>query len=244
MKTFSVQIIFFAVFALTVPCMAEKELQVWTMADGTSFEAALVTVFSSEAAFKNGRGKIKKLPLDCFTPESQIRIEMANPPRLSINFVKDENSQIFPMGINEKTARPPEKYCHYGVRIKQISSGRYKHPLHVELFVIGSERLGDQYILLDRQTGSFFLTKGNKQEFEMRGERQVILRNFTIADSIRGEKFYGYLVVVTDEQGETIAMDCSHAWLFENFDTLSQRYAGNFIDKSCARVFPSRPPEF
>lgn len=218
------------------------ETQVWTFSDETTFEAELVTVYPTEAIFKNAQGKLLKFSLERFSPESLIRIELENPPTLSIGLIKDRNAKVFPAGITIKMQRPPEVHCHYGVRIKQTSRGDYSHELHVEMFVVGLERLGDKYILLDRQNTSFFLTRENNKEFEFRSEHKVVLRNFYVDEVVRGEKYYGYLVIVRDVRGEIIAVDTSHDWLFENLDNLNERYANNFMDETCARVFPTRPP--
>ena len=218
------------------------EKRIWTLADGTTFEAELVVTFPTEAVFKNAKGKDLKIPLERLSPESRTQIELENPPTLSLGLIKDRDATVFPAGITLKMQRPPEVRCHYGIRIKQTSRGDYNRELRVELFVIGLERYGDKYILLDRQDASFFLTEGNKKEFEFRSEREVTLRNFYVDEVVRGEKYHGYLAIVRDVRGEIISVGTSHDWLFENLENLSERYVNNFMDKTCVRVFPTRPP--
>ena len=234
--------IFLVVLIHAVPFVVPAELQLWTLEDGTTFEAELVSVFSSEAAFKNARGKVRKVPLDRFSEDARTRIELESPPRLSFEFMKGRDGTVFPQGISELTQRPPEVRCHYGMRIKQASSGNYNHELYLELFVVGRERLGDKYILLDHQNTAFFMTRESKKEFEFRSEREVVLRNFMVAGSVRGEKYHGYLAVVKDARGEIVAVDASHDWLNENIENLRKRYVGNYMDDTCTRVFPTRPP--
>ena len=225
-----------------VPFVVPAELQMWTLGDGTTFEAELVTVFSTEATFKNARGKVRKVPLDRFSEDARTRIELERPPRLSFEFLKGRDGKIFPQGISELTQRPPEVRCHYGMRIKQASSGNYNHELYLELFVVGRERLGDKFILLDHQNASFFLTRENEKEFEFRSEREVVLQNYTVVGSARGEKYQGYLAIVKDARGKVIAVDTSHNWLNENIENLRKRHVGNYMDDTCTRVFPTRPP--
>jgi hypothetical protein len=177
---------------------ASAEFRVWELSDGRGFEAELVNVFAGEAAFKMPGGEVRKIPLDRFSNESRVSIELEKPPKLSLGFIKDNDSKIFPQGINPDTQRPKEVRSRYGVRVKQTSTGDYNHELHIELFVIGKERLGEKYILLDRNTASFFLTDENRKQFEMRNDREVTLRNFTVGGSVRGEKYHGYLVIVKD----------------------------------------------
>jgi hypothetical protein len=138
--------------------------------------------------------------------------------------------------------RPPETRTHYGVRLKQTSAGRYNHELIVEFFAIGQERLGQKYILLDRCQSKFVPTKENNQSHEFTGTREVVLENYVIDDEPRGEDYSGYLVTVTDENGEIIVVETSNNWLHENLEKLRELSPGNYLDKHCNRVFPTRPP--
>ena len=244
MKKYTSQRIVLFVLIFFTGLIVWAEPRVWTLVDETTFEAELVTVFPKEATFRTAKGKVLKIPIERLSPESLTQMELDNPPTLSIGIIKDRNAVVFRGGITMKTTRPPEVRCHYGMRIRQTSRGDYSRVLHAEMFVIGHERYGDKYILMDRQNASFFLTKENKKEFEFRSEREVVLQNFYVQKEVRGEKYYGYLIIVKDVRGDIIAVDSSHNWLFENLENLNERYAINFIDKTCVRVFPTRPPEF
>jgi hypothetical protein len=232
------KIIFCVVLTLALPGLVSAEPQTWTLADGTTFEAEFLTVFSSKATFKNLQGKVQKISMDRLSEASRIRIELATPPALDLDIIKVRDNKIFPMGMNAATQRPSEQRCHYGIRIKQTSSNAYKHELFLELFVMGSElKQGRKFILLDQKTTSFFLTEENKRVLELRGDREVVLRNYNY-----GEKYYGYIAIVKDTRGEIVAMRATHDWLFECRENLRERYVGNFIDKTGIRVFPTRPP--
>jgi hypothetical protein len=244
-KTYLRTLIIFALCS-ALPCLVFAKSCVWNLKDGTTFEAELVTVMSDKAVFKTVKRKVVKLPLDQFSDESLLRIELEMPPKLDIEFINSRSKVNFPAGASDAATRPPEVRAHYGVRIKQTNVGNYDHELNVELFAIGIERLGDKYILLDRQSTPFTLTAENKKTFEFRSERGVVLRNFLAgagqSKTPRGERYYGYLAVVKDVRGETIAVGASHDWLFENIENLSKRTVGNYMDETCARVFPTRPP--
>ena len=234
-------LIIYALFSAS-PCLVFAKSCVWNLKDGTTIEAELVTVMSEKVVFKTVKGKVVKLPLDQFSDESVLRIELERPPTLDIEFINIRSKVNFPAGGKNAT-RSPEIRAHYGVRIKQVNVGDYGHELNVDLFVIGSERLGEKYILLDRQSTAFTLTDENKRKFEFRSERVVALRNFVCGqDSKRGERYYGYLAIVKDVRGETIAVGTSHDWLYENIENLSKRAVGNYMDDTFARVYPTRPP--
>lgn len=240
-KTLFPRSLLLVLVAFTV-LVVRAEPQVWTLVDGTDFEAELVSVYPTVAVFKTDRGKILKIPLERFSKEERTHIELEKPPKLSIDLIKDRNSMTFVAGMASHTTRPPEVHCHYGIRIKQTSPGNYNHELQVEYFVIGVERLGDRFILLDRQKTPFFLTKTNKRKFESRSAHTVRLRNFTVFKSVRGERYYGFLAIVKDVRGEIIAVRSSHDWILENLENLTERYVNNYMDDTCTRVYPTRPP--
>jgi hypothetical protein len=223
---------------LALPCFIYAESQTWTLADGTTFEAELLNIFSTKAKFKNAQGEVQDVTLDRFSEESRIRIELANPPRLDLDIIKDIENRIFPMGINPNCQRPNEDRGYFGVRIIDKSSHAYNHELYLDLFVIGAElNRGRNFILLYRKSTSFFLTRENRRTLELRGDREVAIQK----NHRFGEKYYGYIAIVKDTRGEIVAMRTTHDWLFECIETLSERYEGNFFDKSGARVFPTRP---
>jgi hypothetical protein len=233
--------IFLLGLTLALPCFISAESQTWTLADGTTFEAEFLIMFSTKATFKNAQGEVQHVSLDRFSEESRIRIELAKPPELDLDIIKDRENKIFPVGMNRNTQRPAEERCHYGIRIKRTSGGAYNHELHLELFVIGTElKQGRNFILLYQKTTSFFMTKENDRVLELRGDREVVIQK----NHKFGERYYGYIAIVKDTRGEIIAMRTTHDWLFECLETLSERYEGNFFDKSGARVFPTRPPFF
>lgn len=235
--------VFYIGFILT-GAVVWGEPRTWTLIDGTTFEGELVKVFLQDAMIKIDRNDVIRVPLDQLSEASRIEIEYAQPPRLTFDLTKQNYSKVFPFGISNNTLRPPERRCHYGIRIKQTSAGNYKHELYLDLFIIGKERLGEKLILLDRQSASFVLTKENKRMFEFRSEREVVLRNFIVTQKVRGEDYYGYLALVTDERGDTVAVGASHDMFLEHIDNLRERYVRNYMDKTCMRVFPTRPPVY
>ncbi|VGO18835.1 hypothetical protein [Pontiella sulfatireligans] len=232
-----IRIIFATVFAAGA-CFSQHA---WQLNDGETFESEFVKVLGREALFRGADGRNVKVPLDQFSPESRRLIELEKPPELEFSFVNISDKKIFPAGINEKTQRPAEMRCLYGVKIKQRSAGKYNYELKLELFVIGQERLGDKYILLDSNEADFLLPEENGRRFEFRSDREVVLQNYTDNDDIRGEKYYGFLAIVTDERGEEVGMRASHDWLYENIGNLRNLSINNYMDDACLRTFPTRP---
>lgn len=225
-------------------CMG-AETRSWTLADGSSFEAEYVIIMGGKVNLRLPSGKILKLELDQLAAEDRVYLELNNPPEFRIEFVRDRNQKIFDLmsGQPDYTLRPPEYQCHYGVKIKQRDTFAYKHELHFEFFAIGQERAGSGLILLDRQiTDPFLLTRQNKWQYKFMSKREVVLQNY-LYDGVqkRGRKYYGYLILLKDVQGTVIAVEASHDWLHEHLEKLNDRRLGNYMDKTCTRIFPTRP---
>ena len=51
----------------------------------------------------------------------------------------------------------------------------------------------------------------------------------------------GNLVIVTDKRGEIIQYSASKAWLWENIENLKRLPVGAYMDKTCARAYPTSP---
>ncbi len=221
-----------------------QEYRIWNLVDGKSIDARFVTLVGGKVLFESKRGKQAKVSLDQFSSEDLDFIMLRRPPKLDIDLIKDIKQKTFAMELvsTSSAVRPPEDRCHFGMRIKQQSSGNYNYELFSECFVIGQERLGNKYILLDRQETSFRLTRENERMHEFMSAQEVILTDYIIALEPRGEKYATYLITVTDERGEVIAVSTPSKWLQEHLGNLKQLKSGNYMNKLCERVYPTRPP--
>lgn len=217
------------------------EIETWSLKDGTTFEAELTQVLFNNAVFADTEGNIRKIPVDALSDESRSRTELLNPPRLDISLSKDFNTVVFPSGILEQATRPPEARAHHGFSIKQTSAGVYDHELKFEMYIIGTELNGSRKILLDKQEGTFVLNNENGRKYKFWSKRTVVYQDYVVLDDVRGEKYYGFLIVIRDERDKVVAVETSHNWLYDHYDNLRQRYAINFLDDQCERVYPTQP---
>jgi len=222
--------------ALPEPEVSGKpEMRIWTLAGDRTVEAKFMTVIGGKAVLKNAAGKVKKIPLDQLSAEDREYTELASPPVFNINFSRKERQEIF----SGRYPRASETRGSYGVRFKQTSPGFYNHELQAEMFVIGQQnsRLTGKYILYDRQKTAFTPTRENQRSHEFYSNKEVVM-----SGGLRqGSKYQGYLVTLTDARGETVAVEASHKWLAKNLENLRNLKVGNYMDKDCRRVFPTRP---
>jgi len=231
-----------------VSASSEKEkMRIWTLLDGRTIEAEFVNFFGGKVVLKNARGKTYKILPEKFSAEDIEYSELARPPDFSLNFMKNFKQVSFNGGFYdyEHWARPPEQRGHYGIQLKQTSTGEYNHELKVEIFVVGQQRGTSKpgHMLLDRQKTAFKPFEQQKFLYEFTSPREVVLNNYSVVyySTVHGEKYLGYLVTITDERGELIAVESSTKWLYENLENLKELSVGNYMDKTCRRTYPSPP---
>ena len=222
-----------------------NKIRTWTLAEGRTIEAELINTFGGKVVLKSPSGRIHKIQQENLSAEDLMYAELAQPPALKINFLKTSRKKSFHGGFYDVAwwDRPPEDWVHYGVQLKQTSTGEYNHELQVELFAIGKQRSGDRYILLDRQQTTFNPANGEQRFYEFRSQRTVALTHYRVfgIESDCGVKYAGYLVTVKDARGETVAEKSSSKWLLENLESLKKLSVGNYMDKTCTRTFPTQP---
>lgn len=219
------------------------EMREWTSVRGEIFDAEFISVIGDKVVLRDPEGKQFKILKDRFSEEDRLFIELSNPPELNIGFSKKSEQHIWPQ--REKTYAAwelPRAFDFvFTAKLKQTSSGSYNHELHVEFFAIGEEIDGDNYILLDRQESTFVPGRYTDDFFKFSGRRVRMFDYEFFQDGRRGQKYGGYLIIVTDPRGKIIAHESPYPWLFKNVEALKELPVGKHFDKSCTRVFPPRP---
>lgn len=214
--------------------------RIWTLQDGRTVEAGFVSLIGGEVSLKNEKGKLIRISADALSAEDRKYIQLEMPPRLDINFSKTTTQRIFPESHSDL---PQSYYFEFETSIKRVSTKPYDYELVAEFFAIGDEIDGNKHILLDYQRRPFMLTDENNRSFSFSGNR-VELVDYTVGAQRRGEKYGGFLVVVTDVRGEVIAYKASSEEYYENLDNLRNLPVGKYFDRTGTRVFPTPPKRF
>ena len=232
------------------PEEVDSGLRTWTFKTGETLDAVYLKEkdYYDKMALRDANGKEWVIKKDQFvlSDEDQRFLDLENAPELTLEFKKDITRKNFTM-IRFSEYRPPEQRATFGVSVSQDGYQEYGYDLTVDVYAIGQEIAGNRYILLDRFSCPFRLTKENGRRFEFENDRMVRMSDMW-GDSgtytRRGEQYYGFLIVVKDVRGKVIAVDASNDWLTEHIDALEERYIGNYIDRNCERVYPSRPKSY
>ena len=224
-----------------------QEPRTWTLLDGRTLDAGFVTVFGGKAVLKSGKRKQLKIPVGQFSPEDRLHMDLADPPEFLINFSKTSEFVPPPKPSPVQHGMRPLRRSDYifGAELKQRSAGAYPHELHVEYFAVGEEIDGDNYILFDRQSSTFIPSKenGGCHSFYSIEPIRLTATAMRSASPMRGTKYGGFLITITDECGKIIQYKTSSKWLFENLENLKKLPVGKHFDKRCIRVGPPRPTQ-
>jgi len=219
----------------------QSRLRVWTLKNGKTTEAELVTQMGDRLVLKTARGKVTKVPLSNFSAKDLHLIDLLNPPDLKIVFKRDTAKfKVLDNPLLQASAPKAFEFTG-GVEVKQLDMKEYPHPLKLEMYVILDEYNGDNYILMDRQTRTFKLTSENGKCFELEGEKKILRRYENYDGYLRGEKYKGHMILAYDERGELIAQNLSHDWLLDIVDKLRTFPVGRHFNKQGERVLPPRP---
>ena len=227
---------------------ATPRFRSWTLEGGETFQAKLVTSFGASVVLETKARRQKKYPIANLSAADREYLELENPPEFSINFMKSSSQILNPPTApwTSGTQRPLQMFEYtFGVQVKQTSvSSPYNRELKVEYFAVGEEVDGDNYVLLERKESSFNPCEMEKRVFEFSGE-SIELRRMAYRDSapVRGTKYGGYLVTITDKRGQVINYKSSHDFLYENLDRLRQLSPNNHFERNGIRTTPARPTE-
>ncbi len=227
---------------------ADEKMRLWTMLDGKTLEANFRTLLGADVVLQNSKGRQVKLPKEQFSAADQEYLELINPPSFSINWAKSSEQLGNPPAApwSSGIQRPLQMFSYtFGVRIKQSSTAiRYDHDLKVEYFAVGEEIDGDNYVLLEKRDTSFNPAEYQNKTFSFTGEPVKLTKMaYRSSAPMRGTKYGGYLIMLTDKRGEVVSYKASHEFLYENRDNLRKLGANTHFNRKCERVIPARPTE-
>ena len=223
-----------------------KGSRTWTLESGKTFDAEFVTMIGKSAMMKSKRGRQKRIILNQLSEADREFIELSSPPKFKIDFLKSSSTQFFIESPDIPGWTPDQLNYRFGARVTQDGAGRYNQELKVEIFAIGDEIEGDNFVLLDRLETRFTPSRENKFRHEYKSDVSVKVREVDVgwgSNSIfgrRGIKYGGNLIVVSDKNGRIVDYSASNNWMIGALPRLRILPLGKHFNKSGMRVFPPR----
>ena len=150
-----------------------------------------------------------KVPDDLLNPSKSV-LERENPPRMEIKASKIMNRRKTDYDKVDCDLR-------YEITIKRRSSPEYDHTLKAVLYVLGISKEHQYYVMLDKKEFEFDFKQAPVVEFSGNEVGITYYRSQNY-----GVEYEGYLVVITDEEGNELEVQGSSNTLEDAKDTLAR----------------------
>jgi len=227
------------------------EMRIWEDKDGNRYEAEFVREFFDKMTLRCKDGTEVRIPVEDFSEHDQKYMRVTVPPNVSIKVSKTQ--WVKP--------KPPEMWPTEDVQtmvkgtatIQKESKRIFTSRLNAELFMIAKEVDGDNFILLSKTDSSFLLGDHNDNTHVFSSEPDFTRKYDEMGPSgWRGELYEGYLIIVSDKDGNTLAIktDFPGGWIespevIENLRELAVRGAASVrsrhFDKTGKKAALTRP---
>ncbi len=230
--------------------LAYPEVRTWKTKDGRTYEAEFVHELFDKLTLRTASGEEVRIPVDAFSEHDQKYIRVKIPPVMELDFRKA--TSIKP--------KPPENsdpdsdvitILSGKVTIKKKSNRTFTSRLKAELFLIGREvQDGDFYILLSK-TESFFLLGEHNNDEHVFQSSPIELQVYTAFGVLRrGPEYRGYLIAVSDMDGNIVHVETNISWLADKVSQLQALYSrgsasvySRYFDKeTITKQSPPPPP--
>ncbi len=227
------------------------EVRVWTASNGKTIEAEYARKLFDDVVLKDTNGAELRVPIKELSAEDRKFIALANPPELSIDFMRSSKQEHIDISPFLRRLPPMVLYYQFGARVKQMDTQDYPYPVTIEVYAFSQQRYDpDKYHLIAmNKSNPHILSEQKDRKYEFMPETRVKLLKYEInVDFLawresRGEQYAECLVIVRDERGEVIAHNTTKNWLYDNFDKLEKLPLGAWLDNTCTRVHPTSPKD-
>ena len=224
----------------------DKEIRAWQLGE-REVEGEYIAKIGDQVVLRLENQKQVKVPYADLSDEDYDYIELSNPPRFDLTFVRSRQTRLLnstPYLAGKDPARVND--ITFSAKIKKLDSKPYEHPLRMEYYALADEILGDALCLVDYQQAEFVLNKEEDYRYRMEGNT-VQFVEYTVSDwqtrvsVLNGVRYGGNLVVLYDKFGRVLDYTTSNEWLFEHLDKLKQMPVGAWFDNKLNRVHPTSP---
>jgi hypothetical protein len=191
-------------FLLSVVCSVSfAEMRIWEDKNGNRYEAEFVHEMFGKMTLRCKDGTEVRIPVEDFSEHDQKYLRVKVPPQVTIDFSKTD--WIKPKPPEMWPTEDVQTMVKGTVTVHKESKRIFTSHLNAELFMIAEEVDGDNFILLSKTDSSFLLGDHNDDTHVFSSEPNYTRRYDEMGPSgWRGEVYAGYLVVVSDMDGNTL----------------------------------------
>jgi len=203
---------------------AFSEVRTWNDKQGNTYEGEYVRELFDKLTLKTTDGQEVRIAVEDFSEHDQKYLRVMVPPQLELGFTK--KTRVKPkspeMGDSDKDI---VTVFTGKATITKESKRPFTSGLKADLFLFGEEVRESKYkILLSRTEKSFLLPEKRGDTIEFKTE-PIELQVYTEYDHLRrGPVYIGYLLAVSDRQGNTVQVKTDIIWLEGKLDAVRELY--------------------
>ncbi len=220
-----------------VPTNLYRSVRNWSLENGETLEAAFVIKIGQTVTLRDPQRELVSLPYEDFSAGDQEFIQLARFPVFNLDLSRTTSLHREPDYRDQ--FKYPKSFDHsFAAKLEQRSAGQYNFDLAAELFVLGKEATGTNYVLVARDTKTFVPCRENERKCRT-SRKTVHLFTDWVAGKPHGVEYYGYLIAVTDKNGVVVQAKASNKWMLEHLDNVVKAQEGWYLDRTLARTYPS-----
>jgi len=201
----------FTILILVGLCASQSsaEFRIWEDRDGTQFEAEFVRDLFDKVTLRTRDGKEIRVGADEFSDLDQKFLRVMVPPSIDVDTKLRRKKKVKTV---ELVPRIHDTFLvTETVTVEKKSNRQFTSRLRLEIFLIAQEReKSGNYILLGYDQISFLMNQGDNDLFVFTTatveEDQFFLN---AAQQRKGEEYVGYILQITDMQGNRVDTEIS-----------------------------------
>jgi hypothetical protein len=220
---------------------AAAEMRTWTSGKGDTIEAEYVRMFpGGQVVLKSSNGRELKVPVSGLCEADQSYLAALVPPELEIKV--DVDVDIDTEYSSDSYVRKREtSTCK--VVVQKTNREPCSRTFTAHIYVFAEEERGDKRWLITQSTEKVSFTDNRDT---LRFECPPAEVEFISAEYVdaRGYRYDGYLVVITDESGEAIAMESNRDLFEKNWNKIKGAKENTEFDEDLNPMGKKRTSSF
>jgi len=166
-------------------------------------------------------------------PEIEVQVRTQKRPKERNKNASRARFEQFSDEINVVTAR---------VEVRKKSSAAFTGTLRAEVYLIGEEVATDDYRLSGKAAENVQFTGDNEGLFTFENAADFRVYEEYNKLQIRGAEYAGYLVIILDSMGRTLAVETDISWMTEEkADAVRKFHVDSFFDENGRKRSVPRP---
>ena len=232
--------IYLFIIVFLISNFTSAQMRVWEDKNGLQIKGEFVREIFGSIEIRRPNGFLHNIAIEDLSEEDESYVRTLIPPDVSIDVKTSkkakERNERFIWAHNDINIVSAETI------IRKKSKSPYRGTLKAEVYLIGKEVVTDRYTLVDKTSSRIKFTDQNKGRVIVNSSGTFRVYEEYNNLEIRGWKYEGYLVVITDPIGNILTFKSDLNFLTDlNIPNIRKFHVGIFFDDNCVKKSIPRP---